>query len=632
MTTPLMGLMNGDAPSPFGSMFEDPNYQTRRMWDALGGLGVALMQASAPTPYPKDVGTMIGQGMAGVSSSLGNAEDRHLKRMLTGAQVAKARTDMQRAADFRKLMAGDAATAPPTTQPAAPTAPAGGALPREQAAISSIEGDYSSVGPETKGPNGQPSRGYGKYQVMDFNIGPWTQEVLGTAMTPDQFLKDSKAQDAVFNTKFGQLLKKHGNHQDAASAWFSGMPLQQAIAAGNKPDVLGTTPTAYVDKFNKAFNGPGGAVVPGMAIGDGSGNAAQPVQYSPPPQPPRTIREAVQSMPPGIRQIVSTMDPKDGMNFVLKYMDPASATVLDTVTGQVVFIPKTMVGRSDRYQPVEGAKLQIQRDQLANSQRKTDIDERNADVTIGPDGRLAVNQLVLDAKKGVAAAQGTDPSSKITVELAQDAIKRNSDWQKSALTAHGAINRLGTLQTLLDQIATNKFKGTTQEIKAAAKAAGIDLSAVGVTDDVGSTAAAASLSSLLALENRREMPGPMSDGDRQFLMAAGPAITKDPAGNRILIAIKKGDLEREVDIAKHARDYIKSADFKTNPAGLDDYIAQKMAGKSYFDPKVLPQAPPAAAPGASQYAPLYERYGLTPPPGGAAAPSNLYDKYGLKPR
>jgi hypothetical protein len=45
-------------------------------------------------------------------------------------------------------------------------------------AIASIEsagsGDYSAIGPDTgKG------RAYGRYQVMDFNIGPWTEKHLG---------------------------------------------------------------------------------------------------------------------------------------------------------------------------------------------------------------------------------------------------------------------------------------------------------------------------------------------------------------------------------------------------------------------------------------------------------------------
>lgn len=110
-------------------------------------------------------------------------------------------------------------------------------------------GGYGAIGPDTG-----HGRAYGKYQVMDSNIGPWTQEVLGKSMTPQEFLANPQAQDAVFNAKFGQYLKQTGNPQDAASMWFSGKPL-----AGNNsgPDVLGTTVGGYVNRFNRNLYGGG---------------------------------------------------------------------------------------------------------------------------------------------------------------------------------------------------------------------------------------------------------------------------------------------------------------------------------------------------------------------------------------
>lgn len=118
-------------------------------------------------------------------------------------------------------------------------------------AIASIEsagsGDYSAMGPET-----DKGRAYGKYQVMDFNVGPWTEEVLGQAMTPDQFLASPEAQDAVFDAKFGQSVEKYGNPQDAASVWFSGQPMAKAK---NASDGYATVPE-YVEKFNTALGEP----------------------------------------------------------------------------------------------------------------------------------------------------------------------------------------------------------------------------------------------------------------------------------------------------------------------------------------------------------------------------------------
>jgi hypothetical protein len=119
-------------------------------------------------------------------------------------------------------------------------------------AIASIEsgGRYDLLGPATR----SGDRAYGKYQVMGQNVGPWTKEVLGQSLTPQQFLANPQAQDAVFQHQFGKALARYGNPQDAASVWFSGRPLAQSA---NLKDVLGTTGAAYVDKFNRALGAPG---------------------------------------------------------------------------------------------------------------------------------------------------------------------------------------------------------------------------------------------------------------------------------------------------------------------------------------------------------------------------------------
>lgn len=85
-------------------------------------------------------------------------------------------------------------------------------------AITSIEsgGRYDAIGPTT--PRGQ--RAYGRYQVMDFNIGPWTQRWLGRTMTPQEFLADPDAQDMVFAGQFGSYVEQYGNPVTAARAWF----------------------------------------------------------------------------------------------------------------------------------------------------------------------------------------------------------------------------------------------------------------------------------------------------------------------------------------------------------------------------------------------------------------------------
>ncbi|MBB4067008.1 phage tail length tape measure family protein [Gellertiella hungarica] len=115
-------------------------------------------------------------------------------------------------------------------------------------AIQSIEsgGNYGALGPITK----SGDRAYGAYQVMGANIPSWTKGALGQSMSPSAFLSSPSAQDAVFNKYFGASVAKYGNPQDAASVWFTGRPLAQGAGAA---DILGTTGSQYVDKFNNAL-------------------------------------------------------------------------------------------------------------------------------------------------------------------------------------------------------------------------------------------------------------------------------------------------------------------------------------------------------------------------------------------
>jgi len=106
--------------------------------------------------------------------------------------------------------------------PAPPTMPTGVGptmLPdlREAMAAQESSGNYFAIGPETRKGN----RGYGRYQVMDFNVGPWTKAALGKEMTPYEFLSDPEAQDKVFHWKMGQYLKQYnGDLRMAVKSWY----------------------------------------------------------------------------------------------------------------------------------------------------------------------------------------------------------------------------------------------------------------------------------------------------------------------------------------------------------------------------------------------------------------------------
>ncbi len=114
-------------------------------------------------------------------------------------------------------------------------------------AISSIEsgGNYRAVGPNT----GEMGHALGKYQVMSANVGPWSKEVLGREVSPQEFVQSPEIQDAIFNGKFGQYVDKYGP-DGAARAWFAG---EKGMKNPNAKDAFGTTVTEYSRRFNKAL-------------------------------------------------------------------------------------------------------------------------------------------------------------------------------------------------------------------------------------------------------------------------------------------------------------------------------------------------------------------------------------------
>jgi hypothetical protein len=109
--------------------------------------------------------------------------------------------------------------------------------------ISAIEsgGRYDLLGPITR----SGDRAYGRYQVMGNNVGPWTAQVFGKPMTPDEFLANPQAQDAVFDHVFGGYKTKYGPG-GAARAWFAG---EGGMNDPNRKDILGTTVANYERKF-----------------------------------------------------------------------------------------------------------------------------------------------------------------------------------------------------------------------------------------------------------------------------------------------------------------------------------------------------------------------------------------------
>jgi hypothetical protein len=133
---------------------------------------------------------------------------------------------------------------------------------------------------------------------------------------------------------------------------------------------------------------------------------------------------------------------------------------------------------------------------------------------------------------------------------------------KAEMNAPATIGKYQRLNSLLSQVNTGKFTGTTVDLKAMAKGLGVDLTALGVADNVAPAQAARALSNQMALELRNPaggagMPGAMSEQDRQFLLQMIPSLENDPSGNEKMIDYRIRLAKREQEVAKMARSYRK---------------------------------------------------------------------------
>ncbi|MGV2052611.1 hypothetical protein ACQZ48_21265 [Agrobacterium sp. 22-209-1] len=197
----------------------------------------------------------VGEGLNAIGNAL-------IYRALMGkVDAGEAAGKKSAADDAAALMSGFGS-------PATTTAPASSSIPMTDAAgevsatspggsgnyrdaIASIEsagsGDYNAVGPT----HPKMGRALGRYQIMEANIGPWSQEALGRAVTPEEFMANPKLQDAIFDSKFGSYVQKYGP-EGAAQAWLGG---PGGVGKTDRKDSLGTSIGEYGKRFMKAAGG-----------------------------------------------------------------------------------------------------------------------------------------------------------------------------------------------------------------------------------------------------------------------------------------------------------------------------------------------------------------------------------------
>lgn len=616
-----------------------------RMFDILGGVGRGLIQAGQPRPagYPAiDPISAISMGLASGAQAGSSGEDRYLKRAMVGAQIAKVQAELKRQKDWADLLSGGGANDPATNPAAAPaatpapaTTPPATPAPDQQAFIQTMMphalqvSQATGLDPRLVLAQSALETGYGQHAPGNNYFGIKADGGVPNAQT---LATTEVGANGPYQTQaaFRTYPDAGASAQDYA-AFIKGNPRYQPVLAAQGLDAqinaMGqsgyATDPNYAAKLRQIAQGLpslGGAaptISPQVAQGDVTGGVT-PVQYTPqqaqapaaaPVYRPQTMREVIQSMPPGVRKIVGAMPPDKGIAEVLKYADPGSEAVVDTQTNQVIFIPKTMVGRDPRYAPVKGAELDIQRGQLANAQRGTDIRERNAEVTLGPGGQPVVNTPLIEARKAVSAAQGTDVEAYGRKQLIDQTVKEHGTLQSAALQARTGMSQLDRLNGLLGQVSTGKFQGTMTDVKAMAKTFGVNFDALGLADDVGPAQAAIALANQFALQLRNPaqgagMPGNLSNKDMEILQSMVPSINMTPEGIKLLTDTMRKMYQRSLDTADIANKWMRSGKLSSDPAGMYTELQKYAEEHPLFSESDLPR-PAAPPPGAT---------GVVPPP------------------
>lgn len=428
-------------------------------------------------------------------------------------------------------------------------------------AIKSIEsagsGGYDALGPVTA----SGDRAHGAYQVMGANVGPWTKAALGKEMTPDEFRADPDAQDAVFKHQFGASAEKYGNPQDAASVWFTGRP--RGGSADSASDVLGTTGSGYVSKFNRAlqdgptaiqtamggsrstgskamaFNGDDDETTPALstaaALGPGALGAA-PAEAAAPKNWLDLLGTTLMQMAPGVAQ-----DPDHAKALVAAAAEANKATTAKgTGTWTTAYNPTT--GVATQTNSLTGGTRQFQ---YAKPKPEKDPVQQAADI-----GRVKAMQDLSDtySKNGADSRAALD-----TVGPIQAALQNPNVPQGFGGETRAQINKLQA-----------SLPNASEEAKKTASDTDVAVSGINKMVQEGRTL-------------NGGMPGSLSDKDIVFLKQSQAGLGNTPEANQRIIDIYKNLHNRRVELDNASQAY--QADTEAHPLGLDNGFKRQINAK-----------------------------------------------------
>ena len=153
--------------------------------------------------------------------------------------------------------------------------------------------------------------------------------------------------------------------------------------------------------------------------------------------------------------------------------------------------------------------------------------------------------------------------------LGKSSAETYVSYQVAGRNADSMITKLNAMDKLLSGVDTSGLTPIGMQVAGIAKGLGITLD-----PNLPSKQAAEAIANEMALQSRQggQMPGAMSDKDREFLQAMNPNLGQTPEGRALLIETRKRVAQREKEVARLARDYAAKNKGRLD-SGFDNEIA-----------------------------------------------------------
>lgn len=160
--------------------------------------------------------------------------------------------------------------------------------------------------------------------------------------------------------------------------------------------------------------------------------------------------------------------------------------------------------------------------------------------------------LLGDKKAAVEALNSPGKAAEKFQEKNAEALVK--DWDAIRDGARSAAGNIGTIQMMRNLVSDPAMpQGPGSGFSIAARKL---LDSVGIqTDGLNKAQMFEALANGMALKARSDMPGAMSDGDRQFLLTMAPSLAKTPQGNAMLLGMMERVERRKIEVARMASNY-----------------------------------------------------------------------------